>query len=288
MNVRSLLPFAALAAACAGSPAVPPSAPAQTPADFFPLSIGNEWVYRDESPALPAERRGAERTVRILDRTADGYFRDNERGELRADPDCVHDRSRRLLCAPIEKGRSWSSVVSVSSTERYEIAGVGEAVETPAGKFQGCVRVRGHNRASPGTEHVLEITYAPGVGPVRLETFAVVYANYLRFMEAGRNEHIRACGLRYRDFEERYGLRLPVAEATVSYRAPARYDDLLAIETTIAEVGRASARFEYRIRRGEELLATGHTVHACVDLDGRIRRMPLELVERLGGTAPSR
>ena len=113
----------------------------------------------------------------------------------------------------------------------------------------------------------------------------VYYANYLRFFEAGRNEYIRAQGLRYRDFEERFGLRLPVAEASVSYRSPARYDDVVAVETSIAALRRASARFEYRIVRGDELLATGHTVHACVDLDGRIRRLPQELVERLAGGA---
>ena len=58
----------------------------------------------------------------------------------------------------------------------------------------------------------------------------VYYANYLRYFEAGRNEFIRAKGLRYRDFEERFGLRLPVAEAGVSYRQPARYDDLLRVD----------------------------------------------------------
>jgi acyl-CoA thioester hydrolase len=114
----------------------------------------------------------------------------------------------------------------------------------------------------------------------------VYYANYLRYFEAGRNEHIRACGLRYRDFEERFSLRLPVAEASVTYRVPARYDDLLVVETTLAELGRASARFEYRVLRGEEVLAKGHTVHACVDLEGRIRRLPDELVTRLSD--PSR
>jgi hypothetical protein len=174
MNVRSLLPLAALATACAGAPAAPPRAPASGVAEFFPLAVGNEWVYRDESPALPAERRGQTRTVRILERTPDGYYRDNERGELRLDGDCLRDRSRRLLCAPMEKGRSWSSVVSVSSTEKYEIAEVGESVQTPAGRFDGCVRVRAHNRAGPTTDHVLEITYAPRVGPVLIETFAVV------------------------------------------------------------------------------------------------------------------
>lgn len=173
MNLRILLPLGALAAACAGAPTRPPP-PASAPADYFPLAVGNEWVYRDESPALPPDRRGSQRTVRILERTADGYFRDNERGELRADPDCLHDRARRLLCGPIAPGTSWASVVSVSSTERYEIAAVGETVSTPAGRFEGCVRVRAHNRATPATDHVLEITYAPAVGPVRIETFAVV------------------------------------------------------------------------------------------------------------------
>src|SRR6266545_5160037 len=178
MNVRTLLPFAALVAACARAPSrpAPPAASASAPGDYFPLSVGNEWVYRDESPALPSDRRGTQRTVRILERTNDGYYRDSERGELRADPDCLHDRSRRLLCGPLIRGTTWTSVVSVSSTERYEIAAVGETVETPAGKFDGCVRVRAHNRAAPGTDHVLEITYAPGVGPVRIETFAVIGA----------------------------------------------------------------------------------------------------------------
>jgi acyl-CoA thioester hydrolase len=113
----------------------------------------------------------------------------------------------------------------------------------------------------------------------------VYYGTYLRYLEAGRNEFIRARGLRYRDFEERFGLRLPVAEVGVSYRLPARYDDVIAVETSLGELRRASARFEYRILRGEELLATGHTVHACVDLDGRVRRLPDELLALLSGGA---
>lgn len=117
----------------------------------------------------------------------------------------------------------------------------------------------------------------------------VYYANYLRYFEAGRNEFIRAKGLRYRDFEERFSLRLPVAEVQVSYKLPARYDDLVTVETRLAEARRASARFEYRlVRNGGELLATGHTVHACVDLDGRIERLPRELLDALvAGEAPS-
>jgi hypothetical protein len=174
MNARTLLPLAALAAACATGGAKPAaSAPGAlaAPADFYPLAVGNEWTYRDESPGL--KQPGATRTVRILERTKDGYFRDSDRGELRADADCLHDRSRRLLCTPFVQGTAWTSVVSVSSTEKYEIAAVGETVSTPAGTFDGCVRVRAHNRAAPGTELVLETAYAPGVGPVSIETFVL-------------------------------------------------------------------------------------------------------------------
>jgi hypothetical protein len=171
---RPTLAAVALALACAHGQPKPP--PPSTPDAYFPLAIGNEWVYRDESPSLPAGRRGQTRTVRILTRSPDGYFRDNERGELRADGGCVHDRVRRLLCAPIEKGKTWSSVVSVSSTERYEIAAVGETVDTPAGRFEGCVRVRSTNRADARTQAVLEISYAPGIGPIRIETYAIVDA----------------------------------------------------------------------------------------------------------------
>jgi acyl-CoA thioester hydrolase len=110
----------------------------------------------------------------------------------------------------------------------------------------------------------------------------VYYANYLRYFEAGRNEFLRAYGARYRDLEARYRLALPVVEAQVAYKSPARYDDLIVVETAVVKVGRASVRFEYRIVREEALLATGHTVHACVGQDGHVTALPDEVVGLLG------
>jgi acyl-CoA thioester hydrolase len=109
----------------------------------------------------------------------------------------------------------------------------------------------------------------------------VYYANYLRFFEAGRNEFIRAKGMRYRDFEEGFALQLPVTEATVHYQRPAHYDDLLRLEVSLEEIRRASATFAYRLLREGTLLASGRTVHACIDLAGKVRRLPEELVTRL-------
>jgi acyl-CoA thioester hydrolase len=115
----------------------------------------------------------------------------------------------------------------------------------------------------------------------------VYYATYLRWFEAGRAELIRARGITYREVEERFGVLLPVTEAHAEYRAPARYDDLVTVETRVGEVRRASARFDYRILRGDELLVTGHTVHACVDQGGRVQRLPAELAQRLGPGEPA-
>jgi acyl-CoA thioester hydrolase len=105
----------------------------------------------------------------------------------------------------------------------------------------------------------------------------VYYANYLRFFEAGRTEFLRAKGARYRDVESQHRLLLPVTEAHVDYRASARYDDLLTVETSLGLLKRVTLRFDYRVLRDGALLASGHTVHACLDPDGRIQRMPEEL-----------
>jgi len=70
-------------------------------------------------------------------------------------------------------------------------------------------------------------------------------------------------------------------EAGIQYKQPARYDDLLVVETSLVQVRRASARFEYLVRRGGEALVTGHTVHACIDFDGAIQRLPESLRVRL-------
>jgi acyl-CoA thioester hydrolase len=108
------------------------------------------------------------------------------------------------------------------------------------------------------------------------------YAHYLRWFEIGRAEMLRALGLSYRAVEER-GTSLPVVEARCRYLKPARYDDLLTLETGVERLSRASVRFGYRVRRGEEgeLLARGHTEHCFLGRDGRPGRPAPELAELL-------
>jgi acyl-CoA thioester hydrolase len=108
------------------------------------------------------------------------------------------------------------------------------------------------------------------------------YGHYLRWFEVGRAEMLRSLGWSYRDVEAD-GTLLPVVEARCRYLKPARYDDLIAIETGVAELGRATVLFGYRvIREGdEELLAVGSTEHCFLDPGGRPMRPPERLRELL-------
>jgi acyl-CoA thioester hydrolase len=110
----------------------------------------------------------------------------------------------------------------------------------------------------------------------------VYYANYLRFFEIGRTEFLRESGVTYREVEKREFF-LPVTETQSNYIKSAKYDDLLKIETTVGFVKRASARFDYDIYSGEELIVHGYTVHACLDRDNRIVRFPDMLINVLKG-----
>jgi acyl-CoA thioester hydrolase len=106
--------------------------------------------------------------------------------------------------------------------------------------------------------------------------------HYLRYFEMGRAEWIRQRGTPYKKIEEE-GFRLPVVEALVRYKEPARYDEVLNIEVDVEDVRAASVQFRYAIRRSGDgaLLAEGYTKHACLGADGKLRRFPDGLVALL-------
>ena len=106
---------------------------------------------------------------------------------------------------------------------------------------------------------------------------------FLVWFELGRTEWLRASGLSYRALEQEHAVLFPVLEASLSIGAPARYDEELEVETAATRLDRLRVRFEYRIVRsvdGREL-AHGHTMHVAADAEGRPRRLPGDLYERL-------
>lgn len=109
----------------------------------------------------------------------------------------------------------------------------------------------------------------------------VYHANYLLYFEMGRTELMRAAGLPYHDLEKR-GVRLVVTDAGCRYRATARYDETLRVDTRVARLGKASVRFEYEVRGADgRLVADGHTELASVNGDQKPVRLPADVARLL-------
>jgi acyl-CoA thioester hydrolase len=133
--------------------------------------------------------------------------------------------------------------------------------------------------AFEGLEHVL---------PVRVYyedtdfTGVVYHANYLRFFERGRTEFLRAAGVEHAEL-----LALPepcafaVTRISISYVRPARVDDALEVRTLNRKGRGVRMQAVQRILRGGELIAEALVEVVCIRLDGRPRRPPPELSERM-------
>ncbi len=141
---------------------------------------------------------------------------------------------------------------------------------------------RGMTGATGVTVTEIRVRYA------ETDAMAVVYyANYLVWFELGRTDWIRAHGMSYRELEAA-GILLPVIEAHCAYKASARYDDLVRLETRVVALSPARVSFAYRATRtdaatgaatnaategGETLLAEGRTAHVFLTREGRIARL---------------
>ena len=124
----------------------------------------------------------------------------------------------------------------------------------------------------------------PHIFPVRVYyedtdfSGAVYHAGYLRFMERGRTEMLRALGVEQGATLAKFGF--VVRAVTIEFLKPARMDDMLSIETTPVDVGGASMELAQRVLRGDEVLATARVRVGCV-AGGRAARMPAEVRARL-------
>jgi len=109
----------------------------------------------------------------------------------------------------------------------------------------------------------------------------VYYSRYLEILEAARGEFMRQLGCSAHQWQEA-GMAFPVIGLEISYKAPARYDDLLTIELWVAEMGGVRLTVGFRILNANgKLLADGVTRHICATTDERPKRLPKELIEIL-------
>lgn len=132
---------------------------------FYPLAVGTTWTYEVN---LLGEKRTID--VAIEKQSPDGFVADSTGAQLSVDAYGVRDQKRYLLRNPIAAGTKWTNVVSVSSVEHYEILAADQPCDAPGGSWQGCVIVESRNKVEEGKVLVNEMTFAPGVGIVRLST----------------------------------------------------------------------------------------------------------------------
>jgi acyl-CoA thioester hydrolase len=140
------------------------------------------------------------------------------------------------------------------------------------------------------SEPVIEHTSRFRVRYAETDQMGVVYhANYLVWCEIGRTDLIRSLGPSYASLE-RDGVMLAVSDASLRFHAPARYDDLIAVETRVESVRSRTITFGYRIRREVEprdRLVSATTTLVALDRAGRPRSMPSSLLALFGGVRRS-
>jgi acyl-CoA thioester hydrolase len=112
----------------------------------------------------------------------------------------------------------------------------------------------------------------------------VHHAKYIEYFEAGRVEYMHRRGVEYLEWTKR-GIHLPVVELAVRYRKSVRFDERIAIETTLTELTRVTVTFAYRVLRdtSRELLAEGSSMLACVGDNLAAKRIPDDVAALLCG-----
>ena len=108
----------------------------------------------------------------------------------------------------------------------------------------------------------------------------VYYANYLKFMERGRSDFIRAVGVDQAAELRATGSAYVVVEVDIRYKKPARLGDDLVVISTVEEIRASSVLIHQRVMRGEEQLTDARVTAAFLDGQGRPRRQPREWVQK--------
>ena len=105
----------------------------------------------------------------------------------------------------------------------------------------------------------------------------VYYANYLKFIERGRSEYVRALGIDQTRLREAQGIVFAVRRVEADYLVPARFDDLLTVTTAVVELGGARIVMDQQVTRGGAVLFSARVTLVCLGADGRAARMPAEV-----------
>lgn len=127
------------------------------------------------------------------------------------------------------------------------------------------------------------ITVREKVRFVETDMMGVVHhSNYFQWFEVGRVEYLRKAGVYLLDLIGD-GILFPITEVQCKYKASARFDDYVLIETTMTGLSRAKMVFSYRVVREADgiVLAEGQTENVFTGEAGKIIRLPQQIFQKL-------
>jgi acyl-CoA thioester hydrolase len=112
----------------------------------------------------------------------------------------------------------------------------------------------------------------------------VYYAHYLRYLEQGRSDFLRARGLSVGTLQEQ-GYLIPVMRLEIDYLVSAVLDDLIRVDTTALEITNATCTLSQQVVRVSdgEILVDAKVTLACIGPVKKARRLPIELMKALKG-----
>jgi acyl-CoA thioester hydrolase len=99
------------------------------------------------------------------------------------------------------------------------------------------------------------------------------HSEYFKYFEMGRIELLRASGHSYADLE-RQGCFFVVVKLEARFKAPARFDEILTLATSIARQTTVRIDHAYVLKRGETVVAEASSTIACVDRSGQLQQIP--------------
>ena len=109
----------------------------------------------------------------------------------------------------------------------------------------------------------------------------VYHARYLEFFERGRSDYLRLTGVHHTELADgKHGEKMVwvVRRMEIDFRAPARIDDILTIDTGTEDISGARIFMAQQLKRGDEVLVEARVEAAIIGENGRPRRFPKEWV----------
>lgn len=105
----------------------------------------------------------------------------------------------------------------------------------------------------------------------------VYYANYLKFIERARSEWVRGLGVDQGRLRDEAGIVFAVRRVEADYLRPAKFDDILDVETALVTLGGARIVLRQEVRRGDEVLFAAVVTLVCLTAGGQAARLPAEI-----------